>query len=101
MKIEETVLEQLGYARKISCATTSTTIIADSGSAEEIAMRVAQIKQELAATDSVYDTERLSERIAKLTGGIAVIKVFCPTAGPVRPVLATGWERLVAICRAF
>eukprot|EP00951_Prasinocladus_malaysianus_P021112 scaffold174098_cov30-Prasinocladus_malaysianus.AAC.1 len=75
MKFEETVLEQLGTARKVTVATTTTTIIADSGSKEEIDMRVAQIKKELANTDSVYDTEKLSERIAKLTGGIAVIKV--------------------------
>jgi len=79
MKFEDTVLEQLGAARKITSATTSTTILADSGSAEEISMRVAQIKRELEQTDSVYDTERLSERIAKLTGGIAVIKVGAAT----------------------
>ena len=78
MNFEDTVLEQLGVARKITVATTSTTIIAESGSTEEIAMRVAQIKAELAKSDSIYDTEKLSERIAKLTGGIAVIKVRMP-----------------------
>lgn len=51
------------------------TIIADAGSKEEIEARVAQIKRELAETDSTYDTEKLSERIAKLAGGVAVIKV--------------------------
>ena len=51
------------------------TIIADAGSKEEIEARVAQIKRELSETDSTYDTEKLSERIAKLAGGVAVIKV--------------------------
>ena len=51
------------------------TIIADAGSKEEIESRVAQIKRELSETDSTYDTEKLSERIAKLAGGVAVIKV--------------------------
>ncbi len=51
------------------------TIVADAANREEIATRVAQIKAELAETDSVYDTEKLSERIAKLAGGVAVIKV--------------------------
>ena len=52
-----------------------TTIIADAGSKEDIKARVAQIKRELETTDSVYDTQKLSERIAKLSGGVAVIKV--------------------------
>jgi chaperonin GroEL (HSP60 family) len=52
-----------------------TTIIADQGNREEIQLRIAQIKKELSETDSVYDTEKLSERIAKLAGGVAVIKV--------------------------
>jgi chaperonin GroEL (HSP60 family) len=52
-----------------------TTIIADAGSKEDVAMRVAQIKRELENTDSVYDMQKLSERIAKLSGGVAVIKV--------------------------
>ena len=55
----------------------STTIIADAANKEDIAIRIKQIKKELSETDSVYDTEKLSERIAKLAGGVAVIKV-CP-----------------------
>ena len=51
------------------------TIVADAANREEIQMRIAQIKKELSETDSVYDTEKLSERIAKLAGGVAVIKV--------------------------
>ncbi len=68
-------MEQLGIARKAIVAPTSTTMIADSASRDEIEMRVAQLKKELGETDSVYDTEKLSERIAKLSGGVAVIKV--------------------------
>lgn len=66
---------QLGVARKAVLAATTTTLIADSASREEIEMRVAQLKKELSETDSVYDTEKLSERIAKLSGGVAVIRV--------------------------
>lgn len=89
MKFEDTVLEQLGSARKITVAPTSTTIIAEAGSQEEIAMRVAQIKKELERSDSVYDIEKLSERIAKLTGGIAVIKVrrMAADQSPIQPWL--------------
>uniref|UniRef100_A0A7S3R0V5 Uncharacterized protein n=1 Tax=Dunaliella tertiolecta TaxID=3047 RepID=A0A7S3R0V5_DUNTE len=79
MKIESTVVEQLGLARKVTVGSTSTTMIADSASRDEIEMRVAQLKKELASTDSVYDTEKLSERIAKLSGGVAVIKVGAAT----------------------
>ena len=50
-------------------------MIADAANKEEIDLRVQQIKQELRETDSTYDTEKLSERIAKLAGGVAVIKV--------------------------
>lgn len=52
------------------------TIVADQANREEIDLRVAQLKKELSETDSVYDTEKLSERIAKLAGGVAVIKVM-------------------------
>ncbi|KAF5828749.1 chaperonin 60A [Dunaliella salina] len=79
MKIESTVVEQLGLARKVTVSGTNTTMIADSASRDEIEMRVAQLKKELASTDSVYDTEKLSERIAKLSGGVAVIKVGAAT----------------------
>ena len=75
MKVESVVVEQLGICRKAVIGSTSSTIIADSASREEIEMRVAQLKKELSETDSVYDTEKLSERIAKLSGGVAVIKV--------------------------
>ncbi|KAL4854744.1 RuBisCO large subunit-binding protein subunit alpha [Chlorella vulgaris] len=79
MKVESTTLEQLGVARKLTIANTTTTLIADQANKDEIKARVTQIKKELAETDSVYDTEKLSERIAKLAGGVAVIKVGAAT----------------------
>eukprot|EP00850_Spirogloea_muscicola_P012281 SM000078S22140 [mRNA] locus=s78:540288:543779:- [translate_table: standard] len=78
-KVEEATVDQLGIARKITMSNNTTTIIADAATKDEIQARVAQIKRELAETDSVYDTEKLSERIAKLSGGVAVIKVGAAT----------------------
>lgn len=79
MKVEGTTIEQMGVARKVSVASTTCTLIADAANKDEIKARVNQIKKELAETDSVYDTEKLSERIAKLAGGVAVIKVGAAT----------------------
>ena len=64
---------------QVTITSNSTTLIADAANKEEISARIAQIKKELADTDSVYDTEKLSKRIAKLAGGVAVIKVFIPS----------------------
>lgn len=75
MKIANTSMEQLGVARKVKVTAGNCILIADAGNREEIQLRIAQIKKELSETDSVYDTEKLSERIAKLAGGVAVIKV--------------------------
>lgn len=77
--IENTTVEQLGTARKVTVGSSSTTLIADAATKDEIQARVAQLKKELAETDSVYDTEKLAERIAKLSGGVAVIKVGAAT----------------------
>eukprot|EP00252_Welwitschia_mirabilis_P019801 TRINITY_DN468_c0_g1_i1.p1 TRINITY_DN468_c0_g1~~TRINITY_DN468_c0_g1_i1.p1 ORF type:complete len:590 (+),score=147.67 TRINITY_DN468_c0_g1_i1:206-1975(+) len=79
LKVENITEEQLGIARKVTIKKDSTTIISDAASKDEIQARVAQLKKELAETDSVYDTEKLSERIAKLAGGVAVIKVGAAT----------------------
>lgn len=78
-KVEDASVEQLGIARKITVTSSSTTIIADAATKDEVQARVAQLKKELVATDSVYDSEKLSERIAKLSGGVAVIKVGAAT----------------------
>ena len=69
------------------------TIIADAGSKEEIDARVAQIKKELSETDSTYDTEKLSERIAKLAGGVAVIKVCSWSCTMVLPCTSTAAQQ--------
>ncbi|CAJ2654478.1 unnamed protein product [Trifolium pratense] len=77
--VENTSIEQLGLARKVTISKDSTTIIADAASKDELQSRVAQLKKELSETDSVYDSEKLAERIAKLSGGVAVIKVGAAT----------------------
>jgi chaperonin GroL len=77
--VENTSIEQLGLARKVTISKDSTTLIADAASKDELQSRVAQLKKELSETDSVYDSEKLAERIAKLSGGVAVIKVGAAT----------------------
>ncbi|CAH9136030.1 unnamed protein product [Cuscuta epithymum] len=77
--VENTQVEALGIARKVTISKDSTTIIADAASKDEIQSRIAQLKNELLETDSVYDSEKLAERIAKLSGGVAVIKVGAAT----------------------
>lgn len=79
IKVEDASVEQLGLARKITVTNSTTTIIADAATKDEVQARIAQLKKELVATDSVYDSEKLSERIAKLSGGVAVIKVGAAT----------------------
>ncbi|XP_073022439.1 ruBisCO large subunit-binding protein subunit alpha [Primulina eburnea] len=77
--VENTDVDQLGIARKITISKDSTTIIADAASKDELQARIAQLKKELSETESVYDSEKLAERIAKLSGGVAVIKVGAAT----------------------
>ncbi|KAI5391928.1 hypothetical protein KIW84_076648, partial [Lathyrus oleraceus] len=77
--VENTTIEQLGLARKVTISKDSTTIIVDAASKDELQSRVAQLKKELSETDSIYDSEKLAERIAKLSGGVAVIKVGAAT----------------------
>ncbi|GJM97321.1 hypothetical protein PR202_ga14240 [Eleusine coracana subsp. coracana] len=77
--IENTTVDQLGIARKVTISSSSTTIIADAASKDDIQARIAQLKRELSQTDSTYDSEKLAERIAKLSGGVAVIKVGAST----------------------
>ncbi|KAK8485866.1 hypothetical protein V6N13_138538 [Hibiscus sabdariffa] len=77
--VENTSVEQLGIARKVIITKDSTQLIAEAASKDEIQARVAQLKKELSETDSVYDSEKLAERIAKLSGGVAVIKVGAAT----------------------
>jgi chaperonin GroEL len=79
LKLESTQLDMLGKARKIVITKDDTTIVEGAGSTEEIKGRVNQIKAEIEKTDSDYDREKLQERLAKLAGGVAVIKVGAAT----------------------
>ena len=74
LKLENTTLDMLGRARKVVITKDETTIVEGAGEADAIAGRVRQIRQEIEATDSDYDREKLQERLAKLAGGVAVIK---------------------------
>ena len=71
----EATLEMLGQARRVIASRDETTIVEGAGAAEDIRRRIAKIKAELESTDSDYDREKLLERLAKLSGGVAVIKV--------------------------
>ena len=75
MKLESVTLEMLGRAKKVTITKDNTTIIDGAGVKAEIEARVAQIRQQIEDTTSDYDREKLQERVAKLAGGVAVIKV--------------------------
>ncbi len=79
LKLENIGLELLGTARKVVVTKDETTIVQGGGSSEEVKGRIAQIKAEIDNTDSDYDREKLQERLAKLSGGVAVIKVGAAT----------------------
>ena len=79
LKLENTQLSQLGRARKIILTKDNTTIVDGAGDTERIKGRINQIKAEIETTTSDYDREKLQERLAKLAGGVAVIKVGAAT----------------------
>lgn len=79
LKLENITLEQLGQARKVVSTKENTTIIEGKGQKEKIEARVKQIKIELEKSDSDFDRDKLQERLAKLSGGVAVIKVGAAT----------------------
>jgi chaperonin GroEL len=79
LKLENTNLELLGRARKIVVTKDETTIVEGAGDPEQIAGRVNQIRAEIEKSDSDYDREKLQERLAKLAGGVAVIKAGAAT----------------------
>ena len=79
LKLENTTLDLLGQARKVVVTKDETTIVDGAGDAEAIAGRVAQIRAEIENSDSDYDREKLQERLAKLAGGVAVIKAGAAT----------------------
>ncbi|MDX6645871.1 MAG: chaperonin GroEL, partial [Miltoncostaeaceae bacterium] len=77
--LENVQVTQLGRARKVVVTKDTTTIIDGAGEAEEIKARIKQIKAEIETTDSDFDREKLQERLAKLAGGVAVVKVGAAT----------------------
>jgi chaperonin GroEL len=79
LKLENTQLDQLGKARRVVVGKDNTTIIDGAGESEQIKGRIKQIKSEVETTDSDFDREKLQERLAKLAGGVAVVKVGAAT----------------------
>ncbi len=79
LKLENTKLNQLGHARRVVVDKDSTTIIDGAGDTEAIKGRIKQLKAEIENTDSDFDREKLQERLAKLSGGVAVVKVGAST----------------------
>jgi len=79
LKLENTKLSQLGKARRIVVDKDTTTIIDGAGDSDAIKSRIKQLKQEIENTDSDFDREKLQERLAKLAGGVAVVKVGAAT----------------------
>src|SRR6266566_4184973 len=79
LKLENTKLSQLGHARKVVVDKDSTTIIDGAGESETIKGRIKQLKSEIENTDSDFDREKRQERLAKLSGGVAVVKVGAAT----------------------
>jgi chaperonin GroEL len=79
LKLENVGLDLLGRARKVVVTKEDTTIVEGAGAADEVKGRIAQIKAEIEKTDSDWDREKLQERLAKLAGGVAVVKVGAAT----------------------
>src|SRR6187200_902529 len=79
LKLENTKLSQLGKARRVVVNKDTTTLIDGAGTSDEIKARIKQIKSEIETTDSDFDREKLQERLAKLAGGVAVVKVGAAT----------------------
>ena len=84
LELKEATLAQLGQARQVKVTKENTTIVNGAGSSEDIKARVAQIKSQIEVTTSDYDREKLQERLAKLAGGVAVIKVGAATEGEMK-----------------
>src|SRR5690606_4434348 len=79
LKLENTTLDLLGTAKRVIVTKDETTIVEGAGEDADIKGRISQIKSEIENTDSDYDREKLQERLAKLTGGVAVLKVGAAT----------------------
>ena len=79
LALEKATLEELGSAKKIQITKENTTVIDGAGSSDDISSRVNQIRAQIEEATSDYDREKLQERVAKLAGGVAVIKVGAAT----------------------
>jgi chaperonin GroEL len=79
LSLEKATLDDLGSAKKVSITKENSTIVDGAGTAEDIQARITQIKAQIAESTSDYDTEKMQERLAKLAGGVAVIKVGAAT----------------------
>ena len=79
MELKDTTLAQLGRARQVKVTKETTTIVEGAGAKDDIQSRIAQIRAQIETTTSEYDKEKLQERLAKLSGGVAVIKVGAAT----------------------
>jgi chaperonin GroEL len=79
LKLDNTTLDMLGTARKVIVNKDDTTIVEGGGAEDEVKGRIAQLKREIDDTDSDWDREKLQERLAKLAGGVAVVKVGAAT----------------------
>jgi chaperonin GroEL len=79
LKLENTTLDQLGRARRVVVTKDDTTIVDGAGAEADVKARIAQIKREIEETDSDWDREKLQERLAKLAGGVAVVRVGAAT----------------------
>ncbi len=79
IQLENVTMDQLGRSKKVTVDKSNTTIVEGAGSRKDIELRIDQIRKQISQTDSDYDKEKLQERLAKLTGGVAVIKVGAET----------------------
>ena len=79
IQLDSLTLDQLGRAKKISIDKNDTTIVQGAGSTDDVQQRIGQLKRQIDQTDSEYDREKLQERLAKLTGGVAIISVGAET----------------------
>ncbi|MBF2098597.1 MAG: chaperonin GroEL [Gloeomargaritaceae cyanobacterium C42_A2020_066] len=86
LQLERATLDMLGKADHLIVTKDSTTLTAGANTQPQVRQRIAQLRQELAETDSEYDREKLQERIAKLAGGVAVVKVGAPTETELKDV---------------
>ena len=99
ISLETLELKDLGRAKKVSVEKETTTIIEGAGKSDQIKGRIEQIKNEIDRTSSEYDQEKLQERLAKLAGGVALIKVGAPTEAAMKEKKARVEDALHA-CRA-